>query len=97
MACSENFQTIEPKREEWGNNVGKTAVIFLQIFREMLGTLARSLGLKLVGYKILIYLITGALNSSKFMQTFLDLYTSLRTCIQPSEIWYSRPKFFIAV
>ena len=55
------------QREEWENNVGKTAVIFLQIFRETLGTLARSLGLKLVGYKTLLYLITGALNSSKFM------------------------------
>ena len=51
--------------------------------------------LKLLRYKILIFLITGMLDS--FIQRFLDLYTTVRSCMQPSKIAYSRLKLVIAV
>ena len=51
------------EREERRNNVGKTAVVIPQSFRETLGALVRLLSSKLVVYKTVIYLITGVLDS----------------------------------
>ena len=65
MSSSENFKLLNKREERW-NNVGKTAVIFPQIFREVRCTCAfirNNKSLKLVGHKILIYLIAGMLDS----------------------------------
>ena len=44
MSSSKNFKLLN-KREERGNNIGKIAVNFPQIFRETLGALVRLLGI----------------------------------------------------
>ena len=66
MSSSENLKLLNKREERW-NNVGKTAVIFPQIFCETLGALVHAFirnkkSLKLVGYKTLIYLIAGMLD-----------------------------------
>ena len=44
ISSSENDKLLNKREERW-DNVGKTAVIFLQIFREKLGALVRLLGI----------------------------------------------------
>ena len=44
MLYPQNFQAIDKRKKQW-TNVGKTAVVFAQIFRETLGALVRLLGI----------------------------------------------------
>ena len=45
MSSSKNFQTIEKKKEERSNNVGKTVVIFRHISGEKLAALVLLVGI----------------------------------------------------
>ena len=45
LCCTLKIYKLLHKREERWNNVGKTAVIIPQIFRETLGALVRLLGI----------------------------------------------------
>ena len=67
ISSSENFKLLS-KREERCDNIGKTVAIFLQIFREKLETFFRNnKNLKLVGHKVLIYIIDGILDTFLYL------------------------------